>query len=134
VSEELAFLLTAYAALQRDPRIGRIEAATGHGESFALAQMLHPDVVVLDVTAGDSGQSMIGRLRHMDADLVVIVTFREYDQEAIAAVASTLGAHDVCPREAFSADRVVRATQALAAQHQAARAAATPGKTTAVGG
>jgi len=125
VSEELAFLLTAYSSLQRDPRIGRIEASAGHDEAIALMRTMRPNVVVLDVTASDPGQAMVGQFRRFDTTLIVFITFREHDQDAIMAVASTLGAHDICPREAFTVERVVRVTQALTARRTAtARAAA----------
>jgi DNA-binding NarL/FixJ family response regulator len=125
VSDELAYLLTAYSSLQRDPRIGRIEATANRDEAVALVQTLRPDAVVVDVAATDTGgHALVGRFRKLDASMAVIVTYRKCDEEPMAVIAPTLMAHEVVSREAFTVERVVRAVQALMARHAASATAA----------
>lgn len=124
VSDELTFLLTTYSSLQRDPRIGQIEATASHDEAIALMQTLRPDAVVVDVAANDAGgHALVERFRKQDALLAVIVTYRERDQDSMAMIAPTLPAHDIFPRAAFTVERVVRAVQVLMAHHAAVASA-----------
>lgn len=121
VSEELSFLVTCYAGLHRDKRIGKIEATANRDEAVGLIQSFHPDVVVYDSSAGDSfGVSAIGRLCELAPEMTVVVTFREHDQQVIETTARSSGAQGVFSRDAFSAEGLLRAMRGPGARSVAA--------------
>jgi len=114
ISEDLSFIITVYASIQRDARIGQVEAAGSQDEGVMLAQTMLPRTVVLDVTASDPGQPTISRLRRLGGQATIIVTYRERDEDVLAVAGPTLGADDVCRRDALSVERILRALQARA--------------------
>ena len=123
VSEEMDFLVSCYAGLRRDKRIGKIEATSHREEVVGLVQTFHPDVVVYDASAGDSfGVSAIGRLCELAPGMTVVVTVREHDSQAIAATARQSGARGIFSREAFTAENLLRAMRGQPGQSVAAPA------------
>jgi DNA-binding NarL/FixJ family response regulator len=95
--------------LRQDARVGRIEVTTSGDEALSLAGSYHPDLVVVDATAGHGfGMGTVRRLRAANPGADIVVTIGERCSEGAASTALASGAVGVLSRKKFSADACLK--------------------------
>jgi chemotaxis response regulator CheB len=110
LSEEVTFLLSCYAALHQDARVGQVEAATSREEAARLLLTFQPDVVVIDWSAGNgNGLGVVVDQCRLSPGTRIVVSCDACDGQVVAPHARAIGAVGLLRRESVTAAAIVRA-------------------------